>query len=220
MMQTPAILSKEAYDRIVSAVLNQPGYWHLRNTWSDFIENIRKIIEDWVIETLKRLFEQPQVSTPFSSGVSVAVIILGAVALIGVLLLVAGVFAGVFSRAPKVHGILGEAITPQTTPETLMEKSRTAERSGDIRQAIRFGFIAVLLKMHRARLVFLDETWTNQELYQHLERSRFVSLVALKDVMEGFNASWYGHKPPSGAGYMQWQASLEQVWQEVTSREV
>ena len=212
-------LTQENYDRIVKTILDQPGYRHLKIPWADFAENARKTIENWVVEVLRKLFDQPLASTPFSGGLSVAVIILSAVALIALLLLAASLFTGMFERSSKLSGILGEAITAETTPETLMEKARVAERSGDTRQAVRYGFIAVLLKMHRARLVFLDEAWTNQELYLHLEKNRFGSLEALESVMAGFNAAWYGHKPVNALALAQWQNDLEQVWQEVASHE-
>lgn len=220
MMGAALLPSQEAYDSIVKEILDKPGYRHLRLPWTDFVEDAWKFIESWVIKTLERLFDQPAVSTPFSGSVSVAVIILSAVALIALLLWAVTFFTGMFGRSPQLRGILGEAITAETTPETLKEKARMAEQAGDMRQAVRFGFIAVLLKMHRARLVFLDETWTNQELYLHLEKTSFVSLEALKALMDAFNASWYGHKPITAPAYGQWQQALEQVWREVDSREI
>lgn len=219
-MQMPSIPSKEQYDSIVQGVLDQPGYRHLKLPWIDFLENARKVVEEWVIELIRGLFDQPPVSTPFTGGVSTAVVILCVVALIACVFLAGGLFAGIFKRSPKTVGILGETITPETTPETLLEKARGAEQAGDLRQAVRYGYIAVLLKMHRARLVYLDESWTNLELYRFLEKSRFQSLSALGAVMEGFNVSWYGHKYLPGEEYTQWQNALDQVWQEVATREV
>ncbi len=220
MIQTSSAPSQAIYDQIVTDILSQPGYWHLKNAWADFIATATASIEKWLLETLGKLFETPQTSTPFSSGFSTAVVILCAVGLIALVLLVAGLFTGVFRRSSRLHGILGETITAETTPDTLMERARAAEQSGDTRQAVRLGFIAVLLKMHRARMVFLDETWTNQELYAHLERNQFTSLPSIKGVMEGFNAAWYGHKNLGNEAYRQWQLDLEKVWQEVTSREI
>lgn len=219
-MDTAAMPSQETYDSAVEKILDQPGYQHLRLPWADFIENFRENIEGWVIWALERLFDQAAVSTPISGGLSVAVIILSAAALIGLVLLAASLMTGVFRPSPQVRGILGEPVTAETTPESLMARSQASESAGDIRQAMRLGFIALLLKMHRSRLVFLDETWTNQELYLYLEKSRFASLHALKELMDGFNASWYGHKPFGPAAYSLWQTALEQVWQEVESREI
>ncbi len=219
-MQTLAIPSREVYDSVVQAILDKPGYRHLRLPWTDLLESVLQTIEKGIIELLHRIFNQPGTSTPFTGGVSAVIVIIGVVALVALALLIAGLFRGMFRKSQRVHGILGETITEETTPDTLMEKSRNSERSGDTRQAVRYAFIAVLLKMHRARMVFLEDAWTNQELYRHLERSRFVSLRPLNGVMEGFNAAWYGHKGMDGTAYAQWRSELEQVWQEVASREV
>lgn len=219
MMQTVSVPTQAQYDGIVQDILNQPGYRHLRMPWTDFIDTARQVIEAWLAGVFSRLFDQPAVTTPFTGGVSVAVILLSAAGFIALVLLTAGLFSGVFRRSSQVTGILGEPITAETTPDTLLEKSRAAERAGDRRQAVRYGFIAVLLKMHRARMVFLDETWTNQELYGYLEKNRLASLPALRGIMEEFNAAWYGHKLPNDAAYAVWQRELEQVWQEVASHE-
>jgi len=219
-MQTVTISAREVYDSIVRSVLDQPGYRHLKLPWTDFLETMRKSMEEWLLELLKRIFDQPMTSTPFTGGVSTAMVILGIVVLVALGITVAGLFSGMFRRTQAVHGILGETITEETTPDSLMEKGRIAEQSGDRRQAVRYGFIAVLLKMHRARMVFLDDAWTNQELYRHLEGSRFASLSSLKAVMEGFNAAWYGHKDLNGEVFAAWHGDLELVWQEVASREV
>lgn len=219
-MQTMAIPTREVYDSVVQAILDQPGYRHLRLPWTDLLERVLKYIEKGVIELLRVIFNQSGGSTPFTGGVSTAIVIIGIVALVGLALLIAGLFGGMFRKTQAVHGILGETITEETTPDTLMEKSRSSEHSGDTRQAVRYAFIAVLLKMHRARMVYLEDAWTNQELYRHLEKNRFASLPSLNRVMEGFNASWYGHKDMDGAAYAKWHSALELVWQEVASREV
>lgn len=219
-MERPLTPSQETYDSIVRSILDEPGYRHLRLPWTDFIENARKGIEAWVIEVLEKLFAQPAQSTPFSGGLSTVAVVLSIVALIALVLASATLIKRMFGRAPQLHGILGETITAETTAVTLMEKARAAENVGDIRQAVRFAYIAVLLKMHRARLVFLDEAWTNEELYRYLEKNRFTSLEALREVMEGFNVSWYGHRPLEPAAYDRWQQALEQLWQEVDAHEI
>ncbi len=219
-MQTWDILTREVYDSVVQAILNKPGYRHLRLPWTNLLESVLEYIEKGIMELLGSLFDRPGTSTPFTGGVSVFVLIIGIAALAALIVLIASLLVGMFRKSQGVQEILGETITEETTPDALMEKSHNAERLGDTRQAVRYAFIAVLLKMHRARMVYLEDAWTNQELYRHLERSRFPSLRALKGIMEGFNASWYGHKGMDGSTYAQWHSDLEQVWQEVASREV
>jgi len=53
-----------------------------------------------------------------------------------------------------------------------------------------------------------------------LEKNRFSSLGALREVMEGFNVSWYGHRPLDSAAYVRWQQALGQLWQEVNTHEI
>lgn len=219
-MQTLAAPSREVYDSVVQAILDKPGYRHLRLPWTDLLEKVLQTVEKGIIELLRTIFNQPGTGTPFTGGMSVVIVIIGIVALVALVLLIAGLFGGMFRKSQVIHGILGETITEETTPDTLMEKSHKSELSGDTRQAVRYAFIAVLLKMHRARMVFLEDAWTNQELYRHLERNRFASLQSLKGMMEGFNAAWYGHKGMDESAYAQWHSDLEQVWQEVTSREI
>lgn len=69
--------------------------------------------------------------------------------------------------------------------------------------------------MHEKRLIYLEETKTNEEIYQYLKRRRFNLLQDMWLCINLFNLVWYGHKRGNQEMYNQWTRSMSNLWNEV-----
>lgn len=220
MISIFAILTKDVFDGKVQEILSRPEYLPLHNQIQDLYERYKEEVARAIVEWLMKVFSNVSFSEPTVSGATNLIAVITIVVLVALALMAVGMVMRVVERRPKLRSILGEEISTHTTPDSLREKAQTFYRAADYRMALRYDFIALLLKLHEARYVFLEETWTNQELHDHLQSRNFNHIEILKVLMIGFNAAWYGHKDCSSKDYEAWLQEYTVVWKGVEPREI
>jgi hypothetical protein len=213
------IPTKPEFDSKISEILQKTEYKHLRGGIRDFIERIREAIKEWLIKMLQNTFSNLSEVPSISDKLSTAFIILGMLILLAIIISIVVKTSKAFHKKERIKEILGERIDQRTTPQSLRQKAADFEQSGDFRLAVRYDFIALLLLMHENSLLYLDETKTNEEIYNYLRENSFSRLQLFRSLINIFNSTWYGHKLYSKSMYDQWKVELNLLWSEVIKYE-
>jgi hypothetical protein len=207
--------SKTEFENTVHKILQQPEYKSLKLGLQDYIQMLKDYISQGIMNILKKIFSNMATNASISGTLSTVFIIIGLLAIITIVVLIAIKFSKTFESKTRIKEILGEKIDEKTTPNSLRLKAEAFAGSEDYRQAIRFDFIALLLLMHEKNLLYLDETKTNEEIYNYLKKKDFSELIIFKAMINDFNANWYGHKVWNKDLYKTWNDNINLIWNEV-----
>lgn len=211
--------SKTEFNNTIDKIASRPEYKNLANSIMDFVDMIKEKITRFILNILMKTFSNAASALSISKGASTVILIIGLLALLALITFIAVKIGKAFERRRRITEILGEKIDDNTTPFTLKEKAALSLAAGEIREAIRYDFIALLLLMHENNLIYLDETKTNEEIYYFLKRNGFNLLSNFRYCIDTFNLVWYGHKIEGGSVYEKWDGSLSQLWNGVISDE-
>ena len=206
------------FDNKINEILNRAEYRHLKNGIRDLIQSLQEKLSQW----FQNAFDKIEFKTGpgISDKLATAFIILGIIVILALIIMIAVKISRVFEKKSRIKMILGERIGARTTPDSLREKASASLAQGDLRQAVRYDFIALLLLMHEKRLIYIDETKTNQEIYDYLKQNGFKQLQVFQGMIDTFNYLWYGHKSVEGIKYEAWSSKLNLLWNEVMNCEV
>lgn len=211
--------SKKDFDNEIYNIIQSPSYYHLKNGYSDFFNKIKNDITQWIIKLLNKIFNNADIAAANSEKLSLLFIILGILVIVVIIIVIVVKVNKTFERKRKVKEILGEKINENTTPNSLRKKAVSFLENGDIRKAIRYDFIALLLLMHDNNVIYLEETKTNDEIYKFLRKNKFYLLDNFKFIIDNFNLAWYGNKEYEEESYKYWSSNIILIWNEVTKHE-
>ncbi len=211
--------SKNEFDNAVNNILSRAEYTHLKNPLKDFINNIKNNLKETLLKWFKKNLSTMDNAYEVSEKLSTVFMIIGLLAILSIIVIIIVKINKTFEKKRKIKEILGERIDNKTTPNSLKQRAIHFKEAGDLRQAIRYDFIALLLLMHEKNLVYLDETKTNEEIFKYLRKSSFNKAEIFKKIADIFNANWYGHKPFDDEGYEDWSNCIELLWNGVIKHE-
>ena len=187
--------TKEQAKARLESILARPEYVAgpkgpnaLTRLFQDFLKWLQKFLP-------KRAEAGPQGASRLNSIMQYVVIILALL----VLLYVARLLFKRFNRSGKVKTpkkrqpriVLGERLEPDQTATDLLSEAEALARNGDLRAAIRKGYIALLVELGDRKLISLAHHKTNRDYLNSLR-----STPQLHSKMRGLTASferhWYG----------------------------
>ncbi|MGV8983009.1 hypothetical protein [Clostridium sp.] len=215
-MVTP---SKKEFDLIVNNILKGSEYEHLRNNVLDFITKIKEDISQWVGKLIKQTISNIPAPDSVSDNLANILIIIGILLICTIVVLIIVKVSKTFERKSRIKEILGEKIFDKTTPSSLRREASSFGQKGDFREAIRYDFIAILLLMHEKNIIYLDETKTNEEIYQYLKKTKFLGFSVFEHLISDFNSSWYGHSVYNRESYDEAFQNINLIWDEVLAYE-
>lgn len=211
--------SKSEFDSTIQEILQRPQYRHLKSGSNDFIQRIREAIKQWLEKSFENIHLDAASIPSAPDGLSTIFMIVGLLSILTIMIGIIVKVSKTFEKKSRVKEILGEKIDDQTTPKGLRRKASAFEKQGDFRQAIRYDFIALLFLMHEKGLLYLEETKTNEEIYNYLRRKGFFMLSLFKDMINTFNSAWYGHKLCNKDIYEKWNSNINLLWNGVINYE-
>lgn len=112
-------------------------------------------------------------------------------------------------RKPRERGarvVLGEQLRSDESSSDLLDEAERLARSGDLRAAIRKGYIALLCELHDRKLVRLEQHKTNRD-YLRAVQPNHALYEEMKPMTRSFENHWYGLTP-----------ATENDWQDFRSR--
>jgi hypothetical protein len=213
------IPTNNEFDDTVQDILKRAEYTHLKNPISDLINKLKDMISEALERWFKKNLSNLDNGAAVSEALSTVFMIVGILAIVVIIVIIIVKVNKTFERKKRIKEILGEKIDERTTPRGLRQKASSFSEAGDLRQAIRFEFIALLLLMHEKNLVYLDETKTNEEIFKYLRKNNFERAELFKNTADIFNYTWYGHKALKEESYKQWSSSFEVLWNGVIKHE-
>ena len=92
-------------------------------------------------------------------------------------------------RAARV--VLGERLQPEQTSSDLLAEAEALARNGDLRAAIRKGYIALLVELGDRNVISLAQYKTNRD-YLRSVSSHPQLHSRMKNLTESFERHWYG----------------------------
>ncbi|OPJ62130.1 hypothetical protein [Clostridium oryzae] len=211
--------SSRQFEDTINSIINRVDYVNLRNGIADFIDNVKQAIIKFLIKIIKGVIKGAVNAPKIADNLSTIFIIIAIVTIAAVLIVIVVKISKTFERKGRITEILGEKIDERTTPVTLRKKAEEFLKAKDYRSAVRFEFIALLLLMHERNVVYLDETNTNEEIYEYLKTTGFNGLDSFKKLINIFNNCWYGHRNSSEQMYNKWIKELTLVWNGVVHSE-
>jgi hypothetical protein len=102
--------------------------------------------------------------------------------------------------------VLGETISAEQSSATLFAEAEDLARSGDLRMAVRKGYIAALCELADRRLIGLARHKTNRD-YLRSVRTNPELHASLSGMTEIFERHWYGFEaaePRSWSDFREW----------------
>lgn len=194
---TAAGRTKDEDKRKLAEILRREEYQKPEpQSESAFQQWLRKILE-----SLEGLFPKASGAPSFSGMPALAAVlqvllIIGAFAIVAFLLykLVPLLFPHMKrARKPKKRErvILGEAIAENATARDLFEEAERLARDGNMRGAIRKGYVALLCDLSDRKVIGLARNKTNRDYVRDV-RSRRELHPLMRSVTDIFERHWYG----------------------------
>lgn len=213
------LLEKEEFDRVVGQVLKKAEYRRLQKDYIDIIEKVRNTIMEWLEVILEKLFSMEAKLGTSAFGISNGIVIICLILLVILVIVFFLSMKKVIGKSKTVKTIYGEKISSSTKSEDLRNKAIEYREHGDYREAIRVGFISLLLKMNEKNLLYLDPTKTNEEMANILRNKNFIYVDIFQSLIYLFNEAWFGHKKIHEEEFYLWEEKLDELWNGVLNIE-
>ncbi len=198
------ILSRNEYQKAIQEEEKEKN----QSWFQKWLESVLKAFDEW----WRSLFpESPQIQTPSSESLGSLSIILQ-VLIVGLALGIVGFV--VYKFAPFLFGIkrkekkerksrviLGETISADQDSADILSDADLLAQKGDLRGAIRKGYIALLCELNDRKIIGLAQHKTNRDYLRDVRKDK--PLHQNMDVLtNSFERHWYGF---SNADEQDWQ---------------
>jgi hypothetical protein len=114
------------------------------------------------------------------------------------------------SREPRI--VLGERLKPEDTATDLLAEAEALARSGDLRAAIRKGYIALLVELGDRKLISLAQYKTNRDYLRSVSNLPQLHL-RLAGMTDSFERHWYGFAQATPSDWQDFRASYREALQ-------
>jgi hypothetical protein len=207
LAQPPGAAPEDALERL-RAILSRPPYARPEPSpppqWLIDLGN-------WLGRMIEALLRPLAPALPGTVN-SVAWIIagIGIILLLGVIIyLINGLRRGVVSEAPKAN----DDPEANLTAREAIDQAGSLARDGDYRTAVRFLYLAALLRLDERGLLHYDRALTNREYIERV-RDNPALRETLTGIVETFDRVWYGHMSIDQAAFERYRTSVERVGRE------
>jgi len=199
------ILSAFMFDESVSRVLANPKYNILTGRAVDIRQRAADLASRFVDTILRRLLERLDFPGLTVSDAG-SRILYGAFILAGVITVV---FIAYFivkrfrrGRARRYASELFDGVDVESvTVDGLFTKAGEFAAHKSYRDAVRYGFIAVLLALDKRDVITLHEYKTNGQLKREVKRSAPPDYEVFAVAADAFNRAWFGSHAMDDAAY-------------------
>lgn len=186
----------------------------------------KSLFEKWyeaVLEWLSNLFPRTKMPAvnPNSSSVSSLSMVLQIflyVVVIGIVLFVIYKFAPFFmtkfrkreKREKKDRVILGERIAANTSSATIFDEAEKLAREGNLRGAIRKGYVALLCELSDRKIIGLAQYKTNRDYLRDVRKKRDI-YENMNGLTNAFEKHWYGAESANEEDWREFRQKYQQT---------
>ena len=191
--------AKDEEKQKISEILKREEYAKPQAQEESVIARAYRRLREWI----NSMFPEPEVSPrpapesfqaiPFLLQILIYVLVLG---LIGFLFykfapFIFARFKTRDKREKRERVILGEKIAADATPDNLFSDAERMAREGDLRGAIRKGYIALLCELSDRKIIGLSKNKTNRDYLRDVSR-RDELYRNMNGLTNNFERHWYG----------------------------
>lgn len=187
-------------------------------------EKKESVAESWIrafFEWLESLFPKANPSTSSFSGMPNLALILQVL----IFAAIAGLIGfGIYKFAPilfpklktkrkkkeKERVILGERIAADESASDLFDDAERLARDGDLRGAIRKGYIALLCELSDRKIIGLARNKTNRDYLRDVRARRDLH-TNMRGLTNEFERHWYGFQPSENDDWENFRQSYKQT---------
>jgi hypothetical protein len=209
-------VDKEAEKARLAAILRREEY-NRQAAEGNALTRLMKRIREW----LRKLFPEGERNAPEneSRAVNRAAQVIIALLSLAVIFYVAWRFLPRFLRremkkrqrgARGARVVLGDHLSADATSADLLAEAEQLARSGNLRGAIRKGYIALLCELHDRKLVRLEQHKTNRDYLRAVEANRPL-YDEMKPMTLSFENHWYGLAPATETDWQSFRAHYQQA---------
>jgi hypothetical protein len=195
--------SKDADKRKLAEILAREQFQKPAEASESFLERWLRAIAEWLESIFPRAGLGPSAagSGSWIAKLVMVLIGLGLAVLVAFLLIKFG--PGFSIRAGRRSGkpigdrvIMGDVVASGETPAGLLAEAERLARQGDLRGAIRKGYVGALCELSDRRLIGLARHKTNRDYLRDIrgQRELFDQMRRLTAI---FERHWYGSVPPA-----------------------
>lgn len=212
-------LSKDEEKRKLEEILNRPEFARGEERKKESLEEFIDKILGWFSERTPKISSSEE-NFNFSEWLKTTfqmLFLLIVIAFMGFLIYrfaphLKGLYALKPSRADE-RIILGEILSSEKTSDNLFDEAEKLAISGDLRNAIRKGYIAFLCELGDRKIIKLSKYKTNRDYLREASRNGKI-YENMKFLTNYFERFWYGLKKPEKSD---WESFRERYLQTVKS---
>jgi hypothetical protein len=204
-------------------ILNRPEFQKPAEREKSVLEKWLETFEKWLQELFRRS-EPNSANAPNTSGASS----LGALLSYGVMVLAGAIIVIVVwrfllplaggnrrrkkreRREPRI--ILGEQIAADASSDDLLAEAENLAHAGDVRAAIRKGYIALLCELSDRKILGLARHKTNRDYLRDVKKTPELHRP-MRDLTGSFEEHWYGSKPADESDWSEFRGKYKEVLQ-------
>lgn len=208
---TSGELSKDEQKQKLAEILNRVDYAKPAEEKESWVTKLLRTIDEW----LGRKLPQPDLPTSAPQGLKGISVVLqialyALLAALVVFLLyrfLPVVIRNFRNRDRRDKGsrvILGEILDADQTSASLFDEAEALARAGDLRGAIRKGYIAFLCELSDRRLVGLAQHKTNRDYLRDVRKEPTIH-NGLSGLTERFERHWYGVEAADESNWLEFR---------------
>lgn len=215
-----AARSKDEDKRKLAEILRRLEYQKPEAQEKSWFERLQERIKKWFDEKMPNPQPVPETAGSGLQALSVGLQILLYVLILGfigfLIYRFAPFFAGRFRRREREDGgervILGEKLAAHENAQTLFDEAEALARTGNLRGAIRKGYIAMLCELSDRKIIGLAQHKTNRDYLRDVRKKR-VLYESMHGLTNQFERHWYGFET---ADETDWQ-EFREIYQKAVS---
>lgn len=197
-------LTKEQAAAKLNEVLQRPEYARQKNEGSA-LARLQKQILEWLAKLMPKRREISPGSANFISFIAQVLVVLLALAVIIYVLrmFLPRLFRGrrkVKKGKREARVVLGETLAPDQSAIDLLGEAQALAQKGQLREAIRKAYIALLVELGERKVISLAQHKTNRDYLRSLRSSEPLH-GNVRTLTESFERHWYGFAKATDADW-------------------
>ncbi len=209
--------SKDEEKRKLAEILRRPEFQKPEVQQETWFEKMQKRIGDW----FNQKFPRPDIPQGTGQGLQSLSFILQILVYAAVLGFIAFLiyrfapyFAGRFRRREKEEKgervILGEKLAADEDAQTLFDEAEAMARDGNLRGAIRKGYIALLCELSDRKIIGLAQHKTNRDYLRDVRKKQPL-YQNMNGLTVSFERHWYGFETANEGDWQEFKENYQQA---------
>lgn len=210
--------SKDEDKQKLSEILKREEFQKPVKEEESLIDRLVKKIEEWLSQNMPKNEDIPTAPTEGLRSLSVVLQIVLYTLVIGAIAFLLYKFTPFFfdkyrkreKREKKERVILGEKIAANEAADTIFDEAERLAREGNLRGAIRKGYIALLCELSDRKIIGLAQHKTNRDYLRDTKKKPEI-YQNMNGLTDSFERHWYGSEATEEADWNEFRQKYRQT---------